>query len=795
MDIEINLSGTVKSITDKTWGKNQSVSFILNVPNYGDIVAYAPFFFAIQEQDIVTGKAMYNQQNKTLCYTELPFVQIPVSKEYIKRCFIIALRGSGFGEISAEKLYSIFLEIGKKIKIKNNDNDDKKEEELVIMSISDISSKYNRTKEVSLLTHITGKAKESELTVSEGQIKALFIWWHQNRAIRRLYLIGLNNGEIEDCNKLLKAAGVLQKKTYGMDELYQICITNPFSLATLSMDKAKVLAKTFNLSISEENIECGTIVRYIHEQSVRNAWTCTPQWIITKRFPTFSVWYDVLIEKYYAFSEYNCWYLAYQYIVEKQISMFITELITKSVALGENKIENLPTVDTTAIESATYTCSSLIEEQKIAIQGALQNHICVITGGPGTGKTAVIKEILNNLKLRKIPHMCGSFTGKAVSRLKEVTGDSSNFTLDRMIAQHSLISSFEHLVIDETSMVTSELLYRFIKSFPKNFRITFVGDPDQLDTVTWGCLFSALIKCGKIPIYRLFVNHRILSHNGNNNDRYILNNANALVNPNRDLDLPFEFDSGPGFYLVDSDIGLVTTILQQLNHYKVNVDDITCITPFNQKLKDVNEIFQQIFLPDRDSIRYEETTWCVNDRVMMKNNNYTIDVMNGEVGTVTKVESTSIFVKFDSNDKEAAEYEFKFDGRRKGRTRMGEALEENIEDSELLIDDLLHCFCLTVHKSQGSEYTYVIIYLPDVKVSNFLNINLLYTAITRTKNTCWIVAPKHILDHIVNCKAPHRYDNLLLRLRELNKNVTKFEPIIYSDDNPFDEIEHVYPDD
>jgi DNA replication protein DnaC len=792
--MEIQVNGIVKNITNRVFGKSPSIEFIFYIPDFGDFKAFANMYLPLHENDIVSGKAMYHEQDRYIVFQELPFVQISIDKQHIKQCFILALRGSGFGEVSADKLYNIFLEIGKKLS--SLKKSEVSEQDSVVLALNDFAAKFNKTKEESLIELLINKADIINLKLTNIQVSSLLVWWYKNRSLRRLYLIGLNNLEIEECGKILKAVGVLQKKPYGLEELYQICVTNPFSLAPLQIEKAKTLSKMFNISITDEHIQCGSVIRYIYEQSVRNAWTCTPLWMINKKFPTYTLWRDVLIEKYYVYIEYNCWYLAYQYIVEKEIANYITQLISKSVKENEKKVEEVPTIDLPNIESATYTCNHLVDEQKIAIQGALQNNISVITGPPGSGKSSVIKEIINNLKLRKIPHMSGSFTGKAVSRLKEVTGEKSGcYTLDRMINNVSRTPPFEHLIIDETSMVTSELLYRFIRAFPKGFRITFVGDKDQLPPVTWGTLFTALLDSGKIPVYRLTINHRIIAHNGNNNDRYILNNANSLVDPSRELSDPFEFESGPGFHMLPSDINIVTTIVSELHRQSIPVEDVTCIVPFNNQLKELNEIFQTVYLSDKDQKKYDQTTWCVEDRVMMKYNNYDIDTMNGDIGKVTKITNIGVNVKFDGHEEE---HEFKWQGDRKIYTRKGEAFDDSGEgggNDELIVDDLAHCFTLTVHKSQGSEYKYVIIYIPDNKHTSFLNINLLYTAITRTKHTCWLIASENMISNIAGCKLSHRFDNLIHRIVELNKDVNMFKPIEYGEHNPFlEEEEQVYPD-
>src|SRR6185503_19555753 len=117
-----------------------------------------------------------------------------------------------------------------------------------------------------------------------------------------------------------------------------------------------------------------------------------------------------------------------------------------------------------------------------------------------------------NLELREESYMVGSFTGKAVARLQEVMKSRVAMTLDRMIAKASSIPPFKVLFVDEKSMVTTELMYRFQRAFPGKFRIICVGDEHQLQPIGWGSLMKQLLACKRIPTYTLTLNQRIIPH-------------------------------------------------------------------------------------------------------------------------------------------------------------------------------------------------------------------------------------------------------------------------------------------
>ena len=480
---------------------------------------------------------------------------------------------------------------------------------------------------------------------------------------------------------------------------------------------------------------------------------------------------ELLVEKYFVTIEHNCAYLPYQYLVEKTVSEYITKLISRNEQLDK---EN-PIIDTPMAESANYMCDSLSDEQKKAVQGALHYHISIITGNAGTGKSNAIKEIDHNIELRDISNAICSFTGKAVSRIQEIIGKKTPMTLDRMIMKFGNIPFFKHLVIDEVSMVTSELFYRFINKFPGNFRVTFIGDVDQLQEISWGRLLSALINCNKIPTFRLTKNYRT-----SENDKTILGNANMLIDPNRDLNYPLTFTNGDGFMQLHGNETTVRTILNTMKNMGFPLINITCICPYNDNLKELNIAFQDIFLESSFKIIYEEKLWCVGDRVMMTANNYDIDVMNGTIGHVIKIEDAGVTIDFNDKGKHLFKWKGSDENPYKSITKPGVAFDEtDMEDDELTIKYLQHSFALTIHKSQGSEYPYVIVYIPrkGEKTQKFISKNLLYTAITRTKQFIYLIGDEKTIADATMQNQSYRYDNLCLRINILNPHINKKEEV------------------
>ena len=237
------------------------------------------------------------------------------------------------------------------------------------------------------------------------------------------------------------------------------------------------------------------------------------------------------------------------------------------------------------------------------------------------------------------------------------------------------------------------------------------------------------------------------------------------------------FEEGNGFFTLNGDLNTIESILRQLSTY-YPLQDITCISPYNINVKPINEMFQKIFLGSfKTVVDRKGRTWKVGDRVMMLQNNYVIDIMNGEEGLIVSLTDKGVKVKFD----DGVEHEFLYVSANSDNYEDNDSIEKNnwVAD-ELICDMIQQSFCITVHKSQGSEYRIVLIYIPENrnkkgKLSSFLNINLLYTAITRTKQAVWIISPEGVLGDISMNKLATRVDNLagrLIKMKDLELEKT-----------------------
>jgi exodeoxyribonuclease V alpha subunit len=222
---------------------------------------------------------------------------------------------------------------------------------------------------------------------------------------------------------------------------------------------------------------------------------------------------------------------------------------------------------------------------------------------------------------------------------------------------------------------------------------------------------------------------------------------------------------------------LVNQIVSQLQQANYNLSDLLILSPYKSYLDTLNVMVQETYLKDsyqyRQNIMIGTRLWCIGDRVMMTKNNYEIGVMNGEEGFVQGITNEGVNINFKDTL-----YTFKFNSdkqedKEETLETAKDTAKDKDEEEELLTSDLIHSFAISVHKSQGSEANYVILFIPDDRDFNsFLNINLLYTAITRTRKCIWIVSSQEVLGKISMTPLQQKTDGLADRLLSM-KNKEK----------------------
>jgi exodeoxyribonuclease V alpha subunit len=403
---------------------------------------------------------------------------------------------------------------------------------------------------------------------------------------------------------------------------------------------------------------------------------------------------------------------------------------------------------------------SLTEKQQAAVKMAYTQKVCVLTGGPGTGKSTSLRALLMLLRNRKIDVALAAPTGRAAKRLTEATGTQGTAlqakTLHRLLEYAPHDNSFQRnednplphqfVIVDEFSMVDVLLFYHLLKALPRESHLLLVGDADQLPPVGPGNVLRDLLKSEAVPIIRLTELFRQAQQS-----RIIVNahRINAGHMPSMKIEASSDF-----FFMAEENplraqqliLELVQRRLPARYHFHP-LTDIQVLSPMYKGpigVSILNQKLQERLNPNSFAqIEWGERVFRVGDKVMQTRNNYDKGVFNGDVGWIRRInkEDSTLKVEF-----------------------LEEAgpLLVSYEFHEL--DELVLAYAVTVHKSQGSEYPAII--LPLFKEHRMLlQRNLLYTAITRAKRFCVLVGQPYALELAVgNDRVALRNTGLAERL-------------------------------
>ncbi|MBM4067662.1 MAG: ATP-dependent RecD-like DNA helicase [Planctomycetes bacterium] len=398
---------------------------------------------------------------------------------------------------------------------------------------------------------------------------------------------------------------------------------------------------------------------------------------------------------------------------------------------------------------------TLADSQRAAIRQAARSKVLVITGGPGVGKTTIVRAILEIFSAKN--QRCGltAPTGRAAKRLAETTGREAK-TIHRLLEfdptsggcrrdrDHSL--DFDLLVVDEASMVDVSLMNQLLRAVPAAACVILVGDVDQLPSVGPGTVLADIIASKEVPVVRLTEIFRQAEESG------IVRAAHCVLQGR--LPESAAADAPGDFYFIDCEqpatiIDRVVTLIRERIPARFKHDsfrDIQVLTPMNRSelgVRNLNQRLQDVLNPFQDEPEVARFGWTFRrgDKVLQTQNNYKKEVFNGDIGRVARI------------DLEEQELTVDYDGR------------PVIYDFGEL-DELSLAYALTIHKSQGSEYPAVVIPL-HTQHYMFLQRNLLYTAITRGKKLVVIVGSGKALDLAVRRQdTQRRYTALCQRLRE-----------------------------
>lgn len=658
-------------------------------------------FLPIRKGDAVMGIAEYMiyRNEETLTFQAAPFVVIGTDKETILEGIAAAWRGSGYTRKKAENIYSTL----------NSKGD-------VMKEINSIALHYNY-ENLSYDPYTI-----YSLICDQKQFHKLSVYWYKSFVLRNLYLLGLNNKEI-------------QHSKINPVELYEKCMENPYMVTSLSLEKCDTIIAKCGKTVNIKMRECGKIVRKIADMMEGKGWTGIPSQMLLRMFPHLLEYMDMLKDEFGIVCDMHTVYLNYAYEVETSIADWVKELINSSCILNIGEI--------------TYTRNDISEDQKNAVTTALTNNISIITGPGGTGKTHTIKEIVYNLKRNGISYCIASFTGKAVSRIREVVNESEPATMHMMISKaKEKKENFKCLILDEASMITIDLLYEFKKCFSHDFAIVFVGDVNQLEPIGWGSIFDSLIQSNIVPKTVLKTIHRT----NNTAENGILINSRRIIN-HKDPDYEgeeFDFSLTGNFKIIPGDLTTVKNMIEVLKNSSIPASKLVVISPYNKDLEVINKTCSEMYNGiNRNVTDFRGRIWRVADRVMITENNYKNGLMNGTEGKIIDVNEDLVTVQLACGT-------FSF--------ATCKVLDEE-DNKDLNTKSLILSYAVSVHKMQGNEIDYVIGYIPQGSPSStFMNCNLLYTLITRTKKAIWLIGDIETMIRSATTKPSWRCSNLTKRL-------------------------------
>ena len=422
----------------------------------------------------------------------------------------------------------------------------------------------------------------------------------------------------------------------------------------------------------------------------------------------------------------------------------------------------------------------LSEKQKEAIRAINDNNVTIITGGPGTGKTTIIKSIIEIYKQKKYKIVLCAPTGRAAKRMTETTGEEAS-TLHRLLEigkvdEESLFKKDSEyqgapidgdiIIVDEVSMVDMFIMSYLLDCIYQGTKLILVGDSDQLPSVGPGSVLKDLIASERIvtvhldKIFRQAAKSKIIVN------AHRVNNGKGFISKE---DPELEKDSNQDFFFIKENnqervleqvLSLCNGRLKKFGDYDF-FESIQVLTPTKKGLlgtKEMNKALQEELNPHREGETEKNSMGAIfriGDRVMQIKNNYDMywekrncdelevgnGIFNGETGTIINIneKEKNLCVKFD--DEKVCWYEF-----------------NDLEQIE-------HSYCITIHKAQGSEFDVVIMIVPQA-APMLLTRNLLYTGLTRAKKLLIVIGNNKVIDYMIkNVDSKKRNTGLEYKLR------------------------------
>ena len=596
--------------------------------------------------------------------------------------------------------------------------------------------------------------------IGDGRLKRIRESWQEQKEVRKIMLFLTEHG-------ITPGRAVRIYRTYGHEAIAKIK-ENPYQLADdirgIGFKTADELAATLGIDRNSP-YRARAAVRYTLQELAGDGHCGYPEPGVVQKAVGLVEIDEQIIEQAILCVIQNRSVI--REIVDGDPWLFLVSLYQAEVGLARSvqrlsqSQHPLPQID---VEKAIGWVEQrlgieLAPGQQEAIRQACQHKLLVITGGPGVGKTTLVRSILEIFSTKKMKCVLAAPTGRATKRLAETTERSAK-TVHRLLdfdpatgefkrnAQHPLTGDL--FVLDETSMVDVVLGHQFLRAVPNEACVILVGDVDQLPSVGPGSVLADLINSQVIPVVRLTEIYRQASQSQIVTAAYAINNGRmpGLTTPGELTD----------FYFVECDEpeaiqNMLVRLVKERIPARFGCDpksDIQVLTPMNRSLlgaRNLNQVMQEALNPGNNGPEIQRFGWTfrIGDRVIQTENNYDRDVFNGDLGVVAKINPIE------------QEMVVHFEGR---------PVEYDFAD----LDELSLAYVLSIHKSQGSEFPCVVI---PVHTQHYMMLqrNLLYTAVTRGKRLVVLVGTKKALGMAIRrADTRQRYTALERRLQAPNNS-------------------------
>ena len=566
-------------------------------------------------------------------------------------------------------------------------------------------------------------------------------------------------------------------KTYGA-RTEEVIKTNPYQLISdverVGFQTADKIAQEVGITKdSDFRIRAG-IIYTLKEASNKSGHTALPDDILKKEL-LFLLGFD---ETYLEKVECNIEDLIFlaeikDYVVDNArfymlYKSYLTEkTIARRLALLEAAHGDIEVDFSEQIDKFEEMCGiKLHEKQREAVSNSLISGVHVITGGPGTGKTTIIKCILHILKFLKLSYQLCAPTGRAAKRMGEATGEEAK-TIHRLLDldfkdgkgyftyNENTKIPVDVVIVDEVSMVDEYVFSSLVKALQDGATLILVGDKDQLASVGAGNVLADVIASGLFKITYLDKIYRQSDGSMIIENAHLINHGKMPVLDNRAKDFFFVDKSDPTEVKAEVE-ALVTTRLPK--YLKCEQTDVQVLCPMKKGVAGVislNAAIRDSLNPKKDSaddIKCGEYTFREGDKIMQTVNNYEQEwfeevdgrikrgagVFNGDTGFIESIDRQNMKFNVRFDDNKVSEY--------------------SLSD----IDQIIPAYAVSVHKSQGSEFKAVVVALSQ---GNYfiMTRNLLYTAVTRAKDLCVIVGAEDVVKRMVRNNYTAKRYTLLTR--------------------------------